>query len=222
MNLPEKQTQTLALEVSKGCNGAAQRFIRIQNTLSFAGLDGKNSVQEGLDFSRRTDAEVDTFLLVFKTAFAQDSLDLDLRSSLVMAKSLTQEFSGDSRAAREDFVKLVDYCSGENSLNLPRPACGSFAARVSKFGQQWEGGGLSRTFIRTFEFIRAENGVRLPTARALEIAEKLVATGPDSPDNFISAYRYGISKNGLELDESAALAFAMKMSAAPAAPASSK
>ena len=37
-------------------------------------------------------------------------------------------------------------------------------------------------------------GPHLATSKALELADKLVVAGPDSADNFITAYKYAVSK----------------------------
>jgi hypothetical protein len=180
------------------------------NTLSRAGLGGQDSVKKALAFSKRTDMETETFITVFRRAFAQDSLDLDLRSSIKMADSLTAEFEGETLAVRDDFEKILDFCTEEKNLNLPRPECGAFAARVAKLGEKWSGG-VSGPFIRAFEYMRSEKGAHLATGKALELSEKLIAAGRDSADNFITAHKYGLNKKGLDLTDSGALSFAMEM-----------
>ncbi|MGK5085522.1 hypothetical protein WDW37_19715 [Bdellovibrionota bacterium FG-1] len=208
--MPELDAQKTALEASKGCNGAARRFIRVSHLLSRAGLGPRDAVHKGLEFAKRTDQETETFTSVFRQAFAEDAMDLDLRASMKMAEELTGEFDGDTVAVLHDFEKLLDFCSDSGKLGLPKPQCGAFAAHLAKQGQKWNGG-ISVPYIQAFEFAVSEKGPGLPTSKAIEIANKLVTAGPDSADNFISAYRYAISKKGLDLANHAALAFALQM-----------
>lgn len=209
-SMPEPDAQKVALEASKGCTGAAQRFIRISLILSQAGLGPRDSIRKGIEFSKRTDQETETFASVFRRAYAEDAMDLDLRASMKMAEDLTQEFEADSVAVRDDFEKLLDFCSSSGRLGLPKPQCGAFAARLAKQGQRWSGG-ISVPYIQTFDFVTSSSGPHLATSKAIEIADSLVAAGPDSSDNFITAYKYAVSKKGLGLADNAALAFAMQM-----------
>ena len=205
--VPEADAQKVSRQVAKGCTGAAQRFIRISVLMSKAGMGSKDSLQKSIEFSARTDREAETFATVFKQAFFEEGLDLDLRASMKMAESLTSEFEGDSLGVRDDFEKLVSYCSDKEKLELPRPQCGAFAARLAKLGHRW-GGGISAPFVSAFEYLRSEKGPALPTGKALQLAEKLMTAGPDAPNNFITAYKYAVNKKGLGLSESPALAFA--------------
>jgi hypothetical protein len=208
--LPEADARKTALEASKGCTGAAQRFIRVSLVLSQAGLGSLDAVKRGLEFAKRTDQETETFMTVFRRAFARDAMDLDLRSSIRMAEDLSRDFEGDTIAVRDDFERLLDFCSGSSRLGLPKPQCGSFAARLAKQGQKWSGG-ISVPYIQAFEFAVSEKGPSLPTSKAIEIANQLVVAGPGSTENFIAAYKYAVAKRGLALADQAALGFALKI-----------
>jgi hypothetical protein len=211
--IPEADARKVAQETAKGCSGAARRMIRVSSMLSKAGFGSKDSLENGLAFAKSTDEATDTFVTIFQRAFLPEHLDLDLQASLSMAQSLTRGFEGDTVAVRKDFEKLVDFCASSKNLDLPKPQCGVFAARVAKLGQEWKGG-IYPGFVKVFDFARSEKGVQVPTGQALKIAEKIVAAGPDSPENFISAYRYAVSKRGLGMNEKAALDFATEMGAA--------
>jgi hypothetical protein len=208
--IAEPDAQKVALEASKGCTGAAQRFVRVAVLLEQAGLGPKDTIRRSLEFAHRTDQEADTFATVFRLAFDQDAMDLDLRASMKMAEELTQSFDADTVAVRDDFEKLLDFCASSGKLGLPKPECGAFAARLAKEGEKWSGG-ISVPYIEAFDFVTSEKGPHLATSKALEIAGKLVAAGPDSADNFITAYKYAVSKKGLGLADNAALKFAMQM-----------
>ena len=211
LTMPEPEARKVAAEAAKGCTGAALRFIRISWVLSEAGLGPRDSIRKGLEFALRTDQETETYASVFSRAYSEDSMDLDLRASMKMADELTREFEADTVAVRDDFDKLLGFCSSSGRLGLPKPQCGAFAARLAKLGEKWSGG-IAAPYIQAFEFVNsASAGPHLATSRAIEIAGQLVMAGPDSADNFITAYKYAVSKRGLAMADNAALAFAMQM-----------
>jgi hypothetical protein len=210
MAMPEADARKVALEASQGCTGAALRLIRVTTTLSQSGMGAKDAIRRGLEFAKRTDQETETFLTVFNRAYAQDAMDLDLRASVRMADELTRDFEADTVAVRDDFIRLLDFCSGSEKLGLPKPQCGAFAARLAKQGQKWSGG-ISAPYIQAFEFAVSNKGPALTTARAIEIANQLTAAGPGSAENFVDAYKYAVSKKGLGLADNAALGFALKI-----------
>lgn len=207
---PEKGARELAMKVSRGCSGSAQRFIKITATLSKAGVLPDDSIQSGLQFVQRTDKETESFLTVFLKSYLQDYLDLTVRDSLALAKSLTLEFQGDIQSVRKDFERVVQFCVGEKDLNLPRPACAALATRIAKVGENYSGG-VAENFIQMFTFLSSEKGPNLTRGDALTLAEKLLPGGKDSAKNLIQAYRYAVSSHGLDLPVREALSFAQEM-----------
>jgi hypothetical protein len=206
--LPEADARKVAHEASKGCTGAAQRMIKVSVVLSQAGLGSPDAIKRGLSYAKRTDQEAETFVTIFRRAYSKDAMDLDLRASIKMAEDLSREFEGDTLAVRDDFERLLDFCSGSDQLGLPKPSCGTFAARLAKQGQKWSGG-ISVPYIQAFEFATSKKGPSLATAKAIEIANQLAVAGPGSTENFIAAYKYAVAPKGLALAENAALKFAL-------------
>jgi hypothetical protein len=210
LSVPEEEARKLAGEVARGCSGAADRFIRVTELLLRAGLTGKDAVRNGKVFAAKDKVVTETFITVFKGAFFEDGLDLDISAALRMALSLSAEFPGDIVAVQKDFEKLVGYCVNKKRLDLPRPKCGGFAAGLLKKGQSWQGG-VFGSFEELFEFLTSSEGAGIITSQALQLSEEAIAGGPDSPRNFIQAYKYASSEKGLKMDRSAALAFAREL-----------
>src|SRR5262249_32704759 len=77
---------------------------------------------------------------------------------------------------------------------------------------KWEDG-VSKPFIKSFEYLKSENGPALIAADALKIAEMLAKQGPGAHENFAQAYQYATSTGGLALPRNEAMAFAQKMAA---------
>jgi hypothetical protein len=212
--IPELEARKTAERVSAGCSGAADRFIRVVQILTRSEMGSKDSIQIGLQFSAKTNAETQTFIHVFSKAFLSEYLDLDLQSAVKMAISLSSEFQGDSLGVRDDFERLLYYCSETKTLDLPKPQCGSFAARIAHLGERFSGG-IADSFLRIYEFLISEKGPHLVTGQALALSEQLVTGGRDSADNFIQAYKYGVSSVGLNQSHQDALQFAKQMVKSP-------
>lgn len=224
LKIPDTEAQKVAEKVARGCKGSAQRFIQVTSAVSKAGLTGKDAVKEGLAFSIRTDAETRAFLTAFKMGFLEEGLDLEMRGALALAHSLSTEFNGESEHARRDFERLVRFCVTQEGLDLPKPLCGKFSARVARLGEPFERG-VSESFMTTFRFLTAKDqGPRLTTAEALKLAESLTAAGPGSAENFIQAFNYGQAGKGLKLDIQQSVVFAKRLNdyQAPSLEAASK
>ncbi|MEK6704416.1 MAG: hypothetical protein AABZ06_01370 [Bdellovibrionota bacterium] len=210
LQIHEQQAQQIATKVTDGCTGAAQRFISVAMAMIQSGFTSPDAVKLGVEFSAKSDVETNTFLTIFKKAFLAEYLDLDIRSALKMARALSMEFTGNASEVFDDFDKLLEFCAGAKSLDLPRPECGTFAVRLARQGETWSGG-IAKPFIEAFEFLRSESGPELITSDALKLAESLLAAGPDGPINFIQAYKYAASRKGLKMDRKSAIAFARQM-----------
>jgi hypothetical protein len=208
---PEAEARDLALKVAEGCSGSARRFIRVAKALSSAGSTRKDATRIALKFSTGSDAETDAFSSVFRKSIAEDSLDLDLDSALKIALSLSKGFPGNLAKVREDFEKLVDYCSNGTNLGLPRAQCGSFASRIVSASEKWEDG-VALPFIKSFEYLKSEEGPALVMLDALRLAEDLSKQGPIVHENFTQAYQFAMSSTGLGYTREEAIKFARKMS----------
>lgn len=208
--LPDNESKVLAWKISRGCTGAAHRFIKITSTLSRAGVGMRNSVNAGLELASRTDTETATFLTVFTKAFLAEYLDLDLKTSLDLAYSLATKFKGDIQSVRKDFDRFVGFCIDVQELNLPVPQCAAFAAKLAQQGEPFYNG-IADPFIKTYTFLRSEKGPHLTTWQSLKLAEGIMAGGPEAADNFIQAFKYAVSKEGLGNGIPEAIQFGQKM-----------
>jgi hypothetical protein len=223
LQLPDPDARKVAERVSEGCTGSGLRFIRVFQLLSRAGFGAKDCVEQASRLSARTDSVVETFVTVFQHAFLQEYLDLDPDAALKTALSLSSDFEGDVLAVRDDFRRLVGFCSdsGVASLGLPKPQCGAFAARVARKGQGFSGG-IAEPFISTYQFLRSNPGPNLTAADALRVCEEIIGFGPGAGENFTQAYRYAVSKSGLGIGGADAIGFARRMATQTVVSAGSK
>ncbi len=209
-DIPEARAEKIAEKVSTGCIGSAKRFIKIAAILSESGITTSESIQMGIEFSEKTDFQMQTFIQVFLSAFLKENLDLDLKTSIQMAHSLSIEFPGNPQVIEKDFQTLVHFCISERYLNLSRPLCGPFAARIAQKGENFQGG-IANPFIQIFSFLISDSGARLTTGQALPLAEHIIEGGQNSTENFIEAFKYGVSPKGLNHTVPQAIQFATIM-----------
>jgi hypothetical protein len=211
--LPEKDARNLAMRASQGCSGAAQRFIEVASVLHHAGFSGKKAIQTGLKFTQRTDTEAKTFVSVFLKCFLSEFLDLQPSIALRIATDLSVKFAGDIENVQHDFEKLVKFCLDTQDLDLPRLECASLSARLAQRGEKFNGG-IADSWIHLFHFLRSDHGPGLTSAQAIPLAEKLLEGGRESAENFIQAYKYAVSSNGLAMEVREAIRFAKTMTLA--------
>lgn len=206
----DQESRKIATQVSEGCEGAAKRFIRTVQLLVKAGAIPPKALELGVEFAGRNDVQTEAFAFVFKRAFLKEYIDLDLNSAIQMARTLSIDFNGDPRIAKQDFEKITDFCTSKKELDLPLPLCGNLAARVAKSGVKYKNG-AAQPFLKTFEFSTSKAGPHLITSASLNIAEEIIEIGEGASESFIQAFRYAVSKSGLNLDISASLDFAKTM-----------
>ncbi len=212
MQVPEEKARELADQVAKGCNGASQRFIQIALVLTRAGLGTRDALDTGVEYAMKDAASTQAFLHIFNRAFLSEYLDLDMRAAFKMAKNLSGTLDADHKAVRDDFSRLSDFCVKEESLDLPKPVCGTMAARITALGNKW-GGGVAHDYLETYHFLKSQKGPGMTTANALKLAEEIISLGVSAPSNFSQAYRYASSSSGLSLPVNDAIQFAKKLAA---------
>jgi len=207
--LKEDEIKKISNAVSERCSGASLRFIKVSNLLIKAGMDSASALKIGLGFSKEDDVTTDSFINIFKQSFVGDFLDLDLRSAVTMAKSLTMELEGDREKVFADFEKMVDFCMGGKGLTLPKPQCAQLAQKISRMGDLYKESSAD-AFVAIFEFM-TEGLPQKSSAQAVSVAQNVLAFGPVAADNFIKAYTFAVDSDGLNISAHEALEFAMTM-----------
>ena len=208
--MPEADAQKMALDVSKGCTGAANRFIKVTTLLSRSKISGKNAAQSGLKFVMKSDAEMQAFIEIFQKAYLKEFLDMDMMSSVDIAHSLSNDFTGDSTVATKDFNEIAAYCNASSVIKMRKQDCGALAGRIAKKGQNSKLS-VAQEFKNQFEFLVSSDGPKLNINDAIKAAEDTVSISPKASKNFINAYKYAVAKEGLRQTSVQALSFAMQM-----------
>jgi hypothetical protein len=209
-SLKKADIMKIADTVSGGCNGAAKRFIDTNDLLVKAGVETSDSIKIAMKFSDKTDQTTDTFATIFKETFLKEYLDLDLKTSIDFSLKLSADAEGDPAMIKNDFQKIVKFCLDHKGLDLSGPKCSDLALKVAASGTKYKIE-MSPTFFENYEFLTDKDGADLPTYKALEISVKSVDYGPLSASNFKEAYKFAISKTGLDLVKAEAISYAELM-----------
>ena len=201
----------IALEVAGACNGSAKRFIEVYQVLSKTDLTNRDSLKTSTELAQKTDQHVKAFLGIFKSAYAQDGLDLALQDSINLAKKLALDFKGDVLNSENDFNEMVDFCLNPKQLNLSKKQCAELASRISSYGESYDQK-VTPYFIQSFQYLTQKDGVNLTTMDALKISEELAQIHPSSFENFRASYEYAISTKGLARPKEEAMKIALLIS----------
>jgi hypothetical protein len=208
--LDEKQIRSIADKVSLGCSEASKRFIMITNLLVKSSLDSKSALEIAIKFASKTEAEVRTFIYIFKRSFLKNYLDLDIRTSVNVALTLSDKFDGDQKNSQETFNEILRLCGSRNGLDMPNKKCAELAANVAKKGESFKES-VGKKFVHLFEYLVSRSGPNLPSFEAVKIAEELIGFGPTVYTNFLHGYKFAISKSGLNLSRNQSIEFGKKM-----------
>lgn len=210
--LDTKSILKIADEISLGCSGSGQRFIKVTRLLSSVGIDTKSALETAKKFAAKDDSFVDAFVTIFKQTYNKDDLDLDALSALKISTQLSIEFNGTVKHAVSDFNSLVNFCKNKKEMDFPLPKCAELATRITRLGQAYNEP-IAKPFIELVQFLEEnEKGPKRPKNQVLPIAEKVIKNGPIASKNFIQAFKYALAEDGLGFNETEAINFGIKMS----------
>ncbi len=208
--LGREEVHQISHNVSRGCKGAAARFISVYNILIKVGLGGRSAVRTGVALANRTDEYAKAFTDIFLQAYLEDKLNLDIHSSFEIAKSLSLEFAGKPKQAVEDFSKFTHFCLNDPAVNADLTTCAKLASSTIKKTERYSQSAF-KEFKEIFYFIKEKSSLKLNTAEALALSQEVVMSGPLASENFRLAYEFGLAGKGLDYDAKAALSFARQM-----------
>ena len=197
-------------KISKGCSGAAKRFVDVNELLIKSSVETSDAIKIALKFTDKSDLMTEAFMTVFKETFLKEYLDLDLSDSIDFALKLALETEANPSIVKSDFQKIVKFCMSQSGLDLTGAKCSQMANKVVLAGAQFQME-MSPTFLGQYDYLTDKSGADLPTYKALELSLKLIEAGPKSVENFKDAYKFASSKTGLDLAKNEAINYAELM-----------
>jgi hypothetical protein len=208
--IPEQDLRKIARRVALRCPGSAGRFIRVGALLTEAGVSPRNALSLAIRYAEKDDEQSSRFIALFKKLYLENGLDLDLRTSAVMAHELSGELNGSLPGVEREFAQIADFCVAGSGLDQGKPKCARFAASIIQSAKD-QSPGVYQRWKRAFDFLGSPNGARLTTASAATLAVEIVSAGDVGTESFIQAYKYALSSRGLKLDRGSALDFSRQL-----------
>jgi len=210
--LGEQHSRQVAKQVSEGCTGAAKRYVRVYELLKKVEAGARTSIETAVEMAHATDSKVVTFMNVFRNAYSQNKLDLDVANSLKIAKGLSIDYKGDADKAKRDYDRLVAFCLNESKIGGSIPVCASIAFDVAKSAEHFRQP-AAPAFIEMYEFLKNHKKLNFQISKAIEVSKKVVAIHPMAAKNYVAAFEYATSKDGLNIPADQTLAFAYDIAA---------
>jgi hypothetical protein len=150
------------------------------------------------------------FLTVFKGAFIEDLLDLDVNNALAIALEIVESYEGKFVMAEKNFNQLVSFCLDRKSLDLPLMECARMGSRVIRNGSPFAFD-VTSDFISIFNYLTDPKKGNIVTFEALSVSEFVTKFGPEAKKNFIQGFEYALSKKGLDAEVKEAIEFGKSM-----------
>lgn len=206
----ENSARLIAEKVSRGCDGAAERFAKVILLMKNVGLSDHKAVVLAIDFSTQSRDVQKNFLEIFTRVFLGEFFDYDYPTAYRLAIDLSKNYKGEPSQVRDDFIELTRFCKDGKTLDLPGKLCADYTVRLARLSQ-YHPSGIRKAFYDTFKALRDKKDFAFDMKTSLETTYNILKNGPRAADNFFTAYRYGMQKDGLDLSKGEALGFALRM-----------
>lgn len=206
----EEPARKIADSVSKGCDGAAERFSTVLLLLKNIGLSERKSIEMALEFASQSPEIQKNFVEIFSNAFLSEFFDFDYKRAMTIAIELSKDYKGDPNVVREDFIRLVRFCKETKALDLPMRLCADYMAKIAKSSQYYQEG-VAKPFLELFSNLRERKEFSLDMRTSLSVAHDILKNGPKASQNFFEAFEFG--KQNLDYDKRKALTFALNLAA---------
>ena len=204
----EAVSRRIADDVSKGCDGAAERFAVVLTLLKNVGLSEQRCLKMALEFAVQPPDVQKNFVEIFTNAFLTEFFDFEYSHALKLAIELSKDYKGDPATAREDFLQLVRFCKQTKTLDLPMSLCADYMAKIAKSSQYYNTG-VAKPFNELFSTLRERKDLTFDIKTTLQVAHDVLKNGPNAPQNFFEAYEF--SRKEMDFDKKRALDFALKL-----------
>jgi hypothetical protein len=210
INPSEARARELAGEIAKGCDGAAQRFVKTFLLLKKSGVDHPRAIEYAVEFAKSDDETVENFFELFKKTYLGEYFDLDYSSALKISFELSKLYKGNRKKALQDFLEISKFCLKRDGLNLPISQCADIAVVMARLSQYYPEG-VHEEFFKLYKALREDRRFGVSIKTALRIIREVLPFGPTAPKNFLKAYEYAIDPQGLASGGLAAIKFSVLM-----------
>lgn len=208
--LSEQKAARLALQISRGCNGSAQRFSKAYEMMKKTGVALAKAVEVGLDFAPLSDERLKNFHAVFSRMYLENVFDFDFITAYRVSFQLSRDYEGKAQDVREDFIRLVKFCTQSDKAALPLRQCAELALKIVDHTPKFPGG-LYSSFEKFYTFLRTDKRLGLSVVESLNLVPKVFAYGPKAPENFQQALEYSLGTGKITIDHTNAMNLALRL-----------
>jgi hypothetical protein len=210
LSLGEERAARLALQISRGCNGSTKRFFKAYDMMKKTGVALTKAVEIGLDFVALEDDRVTNFNEVFSKMYLENVFDFDFATAYKVSFQLSRDYEGKAKDVREDFVKIVKFCTSNDKAALPLKQCAELGLKIVEYTTKFPGG-LYSSFEKFYTFLRTDKRMGISVIESLNLVPKVFAYGPKAPENFIAAIEYALTSNKINIDHTNAMNLALRL-----------
>lgn len=205
----------LALKITAGCRGSAQRFKDVFRTLDRAGFPRHRTIQTALDYSKRSDSQTKAFVLSFQKAYLKKYLDMTPIDAFELAQSLSSDVTDEYSASAKDFEKMVSFCIHHRAVSLPKKYCSKQALKLARFSGRYKEllfADFKDLYFWFMKNLGGANDEEVSAPQSIEWALKVVANGPQAKENFINTFNYFRGSSNFPLLPMDQVRFALQVS----------
>jgi hypothetical protein len=212
LGFTEPQAIKASLKVAKHCSGAYERFSQVFRVLQKSGVDMKKTFEVALEYSSFETERAKNFYVLFQKLFLENYLDVDFSTAYRISHELSKDYKGDPAKLRDDFVKIVKYCTNEKEFSLSKGLCLDLAMRLTKYTELYPNG-VYDEFRKFLTYVQTDKHLGFNLKEALNLCVRVLAKGPKAPRNFKQIINFALDKGEkLNLPELQAFQLALLIS----------
>lgn len=212
LGFTEPQAIKSALKVAKNCSGAYERFSQVFRVLQKSGVDMQKTFDVALEYSSFDSERAKNFYVLFQKLFLENYLDVDFSMAYRISHELSKDYKGDPAKLRDDFVKIVKYCTSDKEFSLDKQLCLDLALRLTKYTELYPSGVFDE-FKKFLTYVQTDKRLGFNLKEALNLSVRVLAKGPKAPRNFRKIISFALDKGeNLNLPELQAFQLALIIS----------
>ncbi len=209
LSFTEPQAVRGALKIAKHCNGSFERFSQVFRVLEKSGVDVKRTFEVALEYSSFSTERARNFYVLFQKLFLENYLDLDFTTAYKISHQLSKDYKGDPAKLRDDFVKIVNYCTNDKMFSLGKRMCMELAMKLTKYTELFPNG-VFDDFKNFVTYTQTNKHLGFNLKEALILAMRVISKGPKAPQNFKKTIDFALDKGeNLKLAELQAFQLAL-------------
>lgn len=179
------------------------------DTLVSAGVDHEHARHFAISYSAEDSESVEAFLTLFQGLVLEKKFNLPFYQAFETAKFFAESSKGNKTELKKDFLGFLGFCfEDSNGILLSLDQCRSLSLKYLKLHSIYPKG-VFQDFKGLFIFLRDKKETGLPIAKALDVTQAVLQSGPGSRKNFTDSYMYGL--NQLNMKPAQSLVLALKL-----------